>query len=238
MNFVADLALALVAIVAALLLLWLIRFWVKHAKDDPTVWEGELRRLDKLDRALPPPSDAILFVGSSSFRYWKTLVADMAPLKVLDRGFGGSQIHDSTFHVRRLVVPFKPRAIVFYGGENDIAGILWSPRKTAAQARDAFKKFCLAVHAELPLVHIYVIAIKPPKRRIAHWPALQEANRLLREFCATDERLHYIDVVTPMLDEAGNPRVEVYRWDGLHYNERGYAEWTSIIKPILQKAYP
>jgi lysophospholipase L1-like esterase len=238
MNFVADLALALVAIAAALSLLWLIRFWVKHAKDDPTVWEGEIRRLEKLDRITPPPPNAILFVGSSSFRYWKTLTADMAPLKVLNRGFGGSQIHDATYYARRIVIPFKPRAIVFYAGENDLAGILWSPRKTPEEIRVAFEKFCLAIHAELPDSHIYFVAIKPPKRRHAHWTAMQEANRLVRDYCATDARLHFIDIVPAMLDDSGNPRLDFFRWDGVHYNETGYAMLTSLIKPILEKSRP
>ena len=66
-----------------------------------------------------------------------------------------------------------------------------------------------------------------------HWRTMQEANRLVREFCGTDSRLHYIDVVPALLDDAGNPRLDVFRWDGLHYNEKGYAIWTSIIRPLF-----
>lgn len=57
----------------------------------------------------------------------------------------------------------------------------------------------------------------------------------MREYCGTDSRLHYIDVVPAMLDAAGNPRLEVLRWDGLHYNDKGYSVWTSIIKPIISR---
>jgi lysophospholipase L1-like esterase len=233
MNLVADLALAAVAFLLFLSVLWIVLFWVKHAKDDSTVWEREIRRLEKFDRSSPPHPGAILFVGSSSFRYWKSLAADMAPLRVLNRGFGGSQIHDCTYYVQRIVVPFRPRAIVFYAGENDIAGVLWSPPKSAADVRLAFEKFCGATHALLPNLPIYFISIKPPKARRKHWATMQEANRLVREYCGVDSRLHYIDIVPALLDEAGNPRLDVFRWDGLHYNAKGYAIWTSIIRPIF-----
>jgi lysophospholipase L1-like esterase len=86
-------------------------------------------------------------------------------------------------------VPFKPRAIVFYAGENDVAGVLWSRRKTPAHIRLAFEEFCLAVRADLADAPIYFVAIKPPKARRKHWPAMQEANRLVREYCATDHEL-------------------------------------------------
>ena len=233
MNLVADLALAVVAILLFLSVLWIVLFWVKHAKDDSTVWEREIRRLEKFDRISRPRPGAILFVGSSSFRYWKALAADMAPLHVLNRGFGGSQIHDCTYYVQRIVAPFRPRAIVFYAGENDIAGVLWSRPKSPAEVRLAFEKFCGATHALLPNLPIYFISIKPPKARRKHWATMQEANRLVREYCGVDSRLHYIDIVPALLDEAGNPRLDVFRWDGLHYNEKGYAIWTSIIRPIF-----
>jgi lysophospholipase L1-like esterase len=233
MNLVADLALAAVAILLFLSLLWIVRFWVKHAKDDPTVWEREIRRLEKFDRLSPPRPGAIHFVGSSSFRNWKSLAEDMAPLNVVNRGFGGSQIHDVTYYVRRIVVPFQPRAIVFYAGENDIAGVLWSRPKSAEDVRLAFETFCTVTRALLPDVPIYFIAIKPPKARRKHWPVMREANRLVRDYCGTDSRLHYVDVVARLLDHAGEPRLDVFRWDGLHYNEKCYAIWTSVIKPIF-----
>jgi lysophospholipase L1-like esterase len=235
MKLVADLALAAVAILLLLAALWLARFWIKHAKDDSTVWEGEMRRLEKFDRARPPRPGAIHFVGSSSFRYWKSLAEDMAPLSVLNRGFGGSQIHDATYYLQRIVLPFRPSAIVFHAGENDLVGVGWSRQKSPEEVRRAFEKFCAATHALLPDVPIYFISIKPPKKRRKHWPTMQAANQLVREYCGTDSRLHYIDIVPAMLDAAGNPRLDVFRRDGLHYNEKGYAVWTSIIKPIISR---
>ena len=55
---------------------------------DPTVWEPEIAAFERADRESPPPRDAILFVGSSSIRFWDDLAEDMEPLVVIRRGFG------------------------------------------------------------------------------------------------------------------------------------------------------
>jgi lysophospholipase L1-like esterase len=160
----------------------------------------------------------------------------MAPLYVLNRGFGGSQIREVTYYVPRIVTPYQPRAIVFYAGENDMAGVLFSRQKSPEEIQLAFRDFCRAVHLDLPAVPIYFIAIKPPKTRRKHWPAMQVGNRLVREYCTTDTRLHFIDVVPDMLDQAGNPRLDLFVWDGVHMNRKGYEIWTSRVKPTLMQA--
>jgi lysophospholipase L1-like esterase len=234
MNFVSAHPIAaitlLLAVIAAVVVL---RFVIKIHRKDPTVWAGEMRRFDKLDRRDGVPNDVIVFTGSSSIRYWSTLAADMAPLPVLNRGFGGSQIDDVTYYADRAVLRYKPKAIVFYAGENDMAGVLWSSKKTPQEVRDAFRKFCEKIRASLPNTPIYFISIKPPKRRIAEWPQMQIANQLIRDYCASDPRLHYIDIVPPMLDTRGTPRGDLYVWDGLHMNAQGYAIWISVLKPVL-----
>ena len=47
---------------------------------------------------------------------------------------------------------------------------------------------------------------------------------------ATDERLDYIDVFTPMLSAQLQPRPELFRSDGLHLDEDGYA----LIKRVRE----
>jgi lysophospholipase L1-like esterase len=162
----------------------------------------------------------------------------MAPLPVLNRGFGGSQIHQVTHYADRIVWPYRPRAVVFYAGENDIAGVLFSKKKTPREVRDAYKNFCQKIHSQLPEVPIYFISIKPPKARLKFWRAMQEANTLVEDLCASDHRLHFIDVVPAMLDADRNPRRDVFTWDGVHLNQKGYAIWTSVVKPILGEASP
>lgn len=228
----------LAALVVALGLMSLARFVVKLRSADPTMWEGAIRKFEKLDRRSPPPRGVIVFTGSSSIRFWKSLKEDMAPLPVVNRGFGGSQIHQVTHYVDRIVLTYQPRAVVFYAGENDMAGLYLSRKKSPSDIREDFEAFCEKIHAALPDVPIYYISTKPPKRRLRLWPAMQEANRIVRECCASDKRLHYIDIVPAMLDAAGNPRRDLFKWDGIHLNEKGYAIWTSVVRPILAEAFP
>jgi lysophospholipase L1-like esterase len=224
-------AIALLLVAAATI--FVLRFVIKIHRKDPTVWAGEMRRFEKFDRRDGVPGDVIVFTGSSSIRYWSTLAADMSPLPILNRGFGGSQIDDVTYYAERAVLRYKPKAIVFYAGENDMVGVLWSTKKTPEQVRDAFRAFCEKIFARQPGTPIYFISIKPPKRRIAEWPHMQVANQLIRDYCASDQRLHYIDIVPPMSDGQGNPRNDLYVWDGIHMNAQGYVIWSSVIKAVL-----
>ena len=238
MTSVTTIIAVLAAVVMALGLMALARFVAKLRSADPTIWEGAIRKFEKADRRSPAPKGIIVFTGSSSIRYWKSLKEDMAPLPVLNRGFGGSQIHQVTHYADRIVLPYQPRAVVFYAGENDMAGLYLSRKKSPSDIRDAYQGFCQKVHAALPEVPIYYISTKPPKRRLRLWPAMQEANQLVREYCASDKRLHYIDIVPAMLDAEGKPRRDLFKWDGIHLNEKGYAIWKSIVRPILVEAFP
>jgi len=220
--------------VVAIAVIVLSRVASRFGADDPTVWEKQIREFEKADRESSPPSGVVVFTGSSSIRYWKSLQADMAPLPVLNRGFGGSQIHQVTHYADRIIFPYGPRAVVFYAGENDIAGA--TKRKSPQEVLEAYRTFCHTVHERLPGVPIWYIAIKPPKRQSESWPTMQEANRLVREFCATDNRLHFIDIVPAMLDAEGKPRPELYRWPGSHLSHQGYVTWTAVVKPVLEEA--
>jgi lysophospholipase L1-like esterase len=206
-------------------------------RQDPTIWEFEIRRFEAEDRRQPPPPGCIVFAGSSSIRFWSTLARDMAPLPVLNRGFGGAHIYQITHYANRIITPYRPRAVVFYAGENDMASMFASVRKSPAQVREEFRLFCARVHAQYPTLPIYFISIKPPKLRRKHWAAMQQANALVRSDCAADPRLRYIDVVPPSLDAAGEPRRELFRWDGIHLNAEGYSVWTSVIRPILMRDF-
>jgi hypothetical protein len=68
-------------------------------------WERTIEAFEKADKHSPPPQRAVLFVGSSSIRFWKTLAADFPQYRVINRGFGGSQIADSAAFADRIVIP-------------------------------------------------------------------------------------------------------------------------------------
>jgi len=74
-------------------------------------------------------------VGSSSVRSWN-LSKSFPDLPTINHEFGGSQIADTVYFTDRIVWPFKPAIIVFYAGDNDIAG-----GKSAARTSADFRKF-------------------------------------------------------------------------------------------------
>ena len=192
-------------------------------------FEDEIRAFEAADAKRPPAPGGVLFVGSSSIRLWTTLAKDFPDLPVINRGFGGSQIADSTRYAGRIVLPYKPRTIVLYAGDNDIAAGK-SPDDVAAD----FKAFVETVRAALPESRILFISIKPS---IARWKLIDEirrANHLVREHTESDDKLGYLDIFTPMLGDDGKPRADLLEPDGLHVNEKGYALWREVIAPKLK----
>ncbi len=223
-------------VLAAALLAFVARKTVQATRGDPAFWEWEIRRFEKQDRHSMPSADGIVFTGSSSIRFWKTLAQDMTPLPVINRGFGGSQIHQVTHYAERIIFPYRPRIVVLYAGENDIAGAKFSRKKSAGEVLEAFKAFCATVHAKLPEALIYFVSIKPPKQRAALWAEMQRANRLVEVYASSIEWVQYVDITTAMLDAEGAPKPDLFRWDGLHMKPEGYAIWTATLKPMLEQA--
>ena len=192
-------------------------------------WEKTIQEFEKSDKSSPPPEGVVVFVGSSSIRMWKTLENDMAPIPVVNRGFGGSEIEDSVRHLDRIVTPYKPSAVVLYAGDNDIAG-----GKSPDRVCEDFKGFAEKLNQSLPDVSLFFIAIKPSPSRWSFWPRMNEANMLISKYAASQARVFYLDVATSMLDPEGNARPELFLDDMLHMNDAGYRLWTSIIKSALQ----
>jgi uncharacterized sulfatase len=191
-------------------------------------WEKEIQAIEARDKEKPPPEGGIVFAGSSSIRLWD-LGKSFPGLPVVNRGFGGSQIPDSTHFAGRLILKPKPRTVVFYAGDNDIAA-----GRTPEQVRDDFKAFAATVHKGLPKTRIVFVAIKPTPARWKLFDAQKKANALVEAYCKEDGRLTFVDVVKPMLGEDGKPRPGLYAKDGLHLNDEGYRLWTELLKPHVE----
>ena len=140
-------------------------------------WAAEMRKFAEADRKSPPPAGAVLFIGSSSIRMWKDVAADFPETKVINRGFGGSRIADSTRHIDEIVAPYRPRLICLYAGDNDLAGGLPPER-----VLEDYKEFVHQVRRRLPDVPIAYIAIKPSPARAKLLEAAREANALIRDY--------------------------------------------------------
>lgn len=213
-----------------LLLLLLVAAARAQAPTSPKLsqWEPEFSAFEQADRTNPPPKHPILFVGSSSIRLWKTLAQDFKGYPVLNRGFGGSQISDSTAFAERIITPCEPSLIFLYAGDNDVAA-----GHTAEQILRDFKEFVAAVRAKLPSTPIAFISIKPSPFRWQHIDTIKSANRLISEYVRSDKRLTYVDIFSKMLDAEAKPRAELFVADKLHMNAQGYAIWTEVIKAQL-----
>ena len=200
--------------------------------EDPTYWEADIADIEAR-YAGNYPQNAIVFIGSSSIRRWESLDEDMAPLPVLNHGFGGSKINDSTYYLDRLVFPFNPRAVVLFAGTNDINGVDGAT-KTGEQVYAGFVAFVDAIRAYDPALPIYYISISPTNDRWNVWSDAQTANMLIAEYAITQPIVTFIDATPQLLATDGTPNEELLFWDGLHLNAEGYAVWASIIKPVIE----
>lgn len=193
-------------------------------------WESAIAEFETWDAKNSVPADAVLFVGSSSIRLWKTN-EDFPDRPIINRGFGGAHISDVNYFADRIVLPYAPKVIVFYAGDNDIAD-----RKTPQRVFDDYRAFVGLVHDKLPQTRIVFLPIKPSPKRWELWAPMREANSLIREHSQGDARLFYADVATPMLAADGTPRQELFVEDGLHLNGEGYRLWTQVVAPVLGAA--
>ena len=194
----------------------------------PGPFESEIQAFEVNDKTNPPPQHAILFIGSSSIRLWKTLAQDFPQRKVINRGFGGSQIIDSVNYAERIVLPYRPKQIVFYAGGNDI-----NAGKTPEQVFTDFKGFVEKVSRALPETPIAYISIAPNPARWSQVEKVRVANKLIQDYTRQRPKLTFINVFPKMLGADGQPRPEIFGPDGLHMNSEGYELWKSIISPYL-----
>lgn len=199
------------------------------APPDPNRFEPEIKKFEEADRAAPPRTDLVLFVGSSSIRRWDTLAKDFPNVPVLNRGFGGSEAADVVRYADRIILPPRPARIVFYAGDNDLAR-----GKTPAQIAGDVTRLWQAVGAKLPEARMAIISVKPS---LARWNLVEktrETNALLRKLADSDPRLAYVDVFTPMVGPDGKPVPGHFVEDGLHLTPAGYRIWTAALTPFLR----
>lgn len=186
----------------------------------------EINAFAAADRVSPPPACPILFVGSSSIRRWITLGRDLQPYVTLNRGFGGSEISDIDAYFNRVVAPYRPRAIVFYAGDNDIhAG------KSADDVVADFRTFLDLKRKALGGTEVYFISIKPSPARLIEYPVQEDVNRKIKSMTLERHDLSFIDVTQDMMD-GGKPK-DIFVADGLHMTPEGYAIWTHDVRRVL-----
>ncbi|MCX7008581.1 MAG: GDSL-type esterase/lipase family protein [Kiritimatiellaeota bacterium] len=198
------------------------------ATDNFARWEKDIAAFEKADQTNPPPKNAVLFVGSSGIRRWKTLAQDFPGCRVINRGFGGSQIADSAHFADRIVLPYAPRLIILRAGGNDIAA-----GKSPEQVFGDFKDFVAAVRAKLPTVDIIFLGWNPTPARWKNRDREQALNALIRDYIGRQPHLKYVDTWDKVLGPDGLPRPELFVTDKLHFTPAGYKILIDLLKPLL-----
>jgi len=202
-------------------------------RQEPGPWEGEIAAFEAADRLKPPPKGAVLFVGGSSIRMWPNLEANFPGATVIQRGFGGGELSQVVYYAPRIVLPYCPRLIVLYAGDNDVF-----VGKSPEQVLEYYKKFVSLVRESMPQTKIAFVAIKPSRSRWAVVDKMRAANDLVREYSSRDTKLAYVDVFTPMLGATGVPRDSLYDADQLHLSAQGYALWRDLLAPLIYSSAP
>lgn len=192
---------------------------VCSAKD----WEKEIAAMEAKAEKANHAKGRYLFVGSSSIRMWD-LKKSFPELATINHGFGGSELSDSIQFADRIVIPFQPKVVFLYAGDNDMGN-----GKSVEVVTADFQGFAKKVHAALPETQIVFLPIKPSPKRWALWPEMKKANLAIQVLTGKEKHLHYLDTVTPMLGSDGKPMAELFLSDGLHMTEKGYALWNKVV---------
>ncbi len=192
-------------------------------------WQGAMDGFAKADAANPPAKGGIVFVGSSSIVKWKSLAQDFPEHKVVNRGFGGSELFDSVNYFDRAVLPYQPRLVVLYAGGNDI-----NAGKTPERVETDFKAFVAQVKKKLPQTRVAVISIAGNPARWKQVEQVKDLNRRIEAITKADPQLAFINVFPAMLGPDGLPKPDIFVEDKLHMNEKGYAIWKEVVGPFLK----
>ena len=195
----------------------------------PAFWNeiAEFKHRDSIQR---PPLNAILFVGSSSFRKWTGVQNAFPGYPIVNRGFGGSTLDDVIRYASDIIYPYHPREVVIYCGDNDLAA-----GKPAKKVYKRFVKLYDMIRKRLGTIDIVYVSIKPSPSRENLMPEMEEANDLIRNFIAQRSHASFVDVYHLMLNAQGHPIDSLFVADKLHMNDKGYKIWQQALLPYLDK---
>jgi lysophospholipase L1-like esterase len=195
-------------------------------------WEKDIAQFDSLNKVEQHGKDAILFLGSSYIRMWKNIREDLKYKDIIHRGFGGCNLRDVAFYVKRIVYPHQPKAIFIYVGNDIVAG---EKDKSPDQVLELFKYVVKVIREKYPTVPVTWLQISPNERRWAAWDKISEANQLISNYCKSQPNMYYIASSNKYLGKDGKPIASLFLDDKLHYNEAGYKVWGNNIYKQVKK---
>lgn len=193
---------------------------------------NEIQQFKKEDSAHFPLKNIILFVGSSSFQKWHDVQNYFPDKPIINRGFGGSELTDVIRYANDIIIPYHPKQIVIYAGENDLA---YSDTVSVKTVFNRVVTLFNIIRKTLPNVPVIYVSIKPSPSRERLMPKMEEANKLIKHFFQSKKKAVFIDVYHKMLDANGKPMQDIFVEDNLHMNARGYHIWQKAMAPYLVK---
>ncbi|MEP6676677.1 MAG: GDSL-type esterase/lipase family protein [Ferruginibacter sp.] len=197
----------------------------------PERFSGEIKAFKKQDSIHPPPQNAILLIGSSSFTKW-TDVQDYFPgHTIINRGFGGSTLPDLIYFVKDVIIPYHPKQIIIYCGDNDFVA---PGGATAAIVVERVKQLFQLIRAQYPKVPVAYVSIKPSPSREKFLPLVKEANAMIKQLTEKEKHISFINIFDAMLNTDGSINKDIFLSDNLHMNAKGYKIWADIMKPYLK----
>lgn len=212
-----------------ILLFLVFGFSEMQAQTAPAFW-SDILAFKKLDSAKKPEPNSILFIGSSSFTKWKDVNDYFPGYPIINRGFGGSTLVDVIRYAYEVIMPYQPKQVFIYCGENDLASQENIP---AQEVLTRFKTLFGIIRTNFPNAAIDFVSIKPSPVRASIQGRVKEANLAIKAFLKQQKNAAFIDIYDAMLDSNKQMREELYVGDRLHMKPEGYAIWKKIMLPYL-----
>lgn len=192
---------------------------------------NEIKAFRTQDSIQKPQDGMILFIGSSSFRMWKTAKEDLHNKTIVNRAFGGATLEDLIYWQDDVVLKYKPKKIFIYCGENDIAS---SEKVTPEIVFERFKTLHTNLRKQFPKTPIVFVSIKPCILRWAMKDRMMATNALISTYLKQDSNAVFADIWDKML-ENGEPMKDIFIQDNLHMNAKGYAIWTKALNALVNE---
>jgi lysophospholipase L1-like esterase len=189
------------------------------------MFEDEIQKLERKISRIEDHENLIVFYGSSSIRLWVKIEQDLAPLNVINLGFGGSSFDWMSHYYHRVFKDLHAVEVVLYGGDNDI-----SNGSSALKIAHDFLKIKDQIESRYPQATIHGMTIKPSPAREPMLDKIKEANQLLKKAVTEGDKVRQINIFDPMLNDEGKANADLFMADQLHMNRKGYDIWTQVVR--------
>jgi len=192
---------------------------------------NNIEAFQKQDSVDHPRTGGVLLIGSSSFTFWKDVQDYFPDHNIINRGFGGSTLVDLIYAYRDIVPLYKPKQIIIYCGENDLA---FDKDLSSEEVLIRFKILYSMIRTDFSdQVMVSYVSMKPSPERAHLMKRCEEANLLIKKFISQKPHANYIDLYNDMIDSNGVPNADLFLTDRLHNNPAGYAISKKIMEPFL-----